>query len=94
MGLRTRAWDSGSRAEGLVLQGLALVCWVESGLRILYVGYFFASQQWSGNLALKISWKDSPLNPKPYLDPKSRQNNGLYGHYYGLRAIISHAFGV
>ena len=29
-----------------------------------------------------------------YLDPQSMYNDGLYGRYYGLRAIILHAFGV
>ena len=31
---------------------------------------------------------------KLYLDPESMQNNGLYGCYYGFRAVILHAFGV
>ena len=29
-----------------------------------------------------------------YLDPKSMSNNGIYGCYYGFRAIILHTFGV
>ena len=29
-----------------------------------------------------------------YLNPKSMENNGLYGYYYGFRAIILHTFGV
>ena len=34
------------------------------------------------------------LNPRPklYLNLKSMQNNGLYGCYYGVRAIILHTF--
>ena len=29
-----------------------------------------------------------------YLDPKSMQNNGLYGYFGWFRAIILHTFGV
>ena len=44
-------------------------------------------------LELKVEgFRDSGY--KVYLDSKSTQNNGVYGRYYGCRAIISHTFGI
>ena len=34
------------------------------------------------------------LGFRVYLDPKSMLNHGLYGYYWGFRAIILHTFGV
>ena len=34
------------------------------------------------------------LNPEALPGPQKYENNGLYGHYYGCRAVILHTFGV